>query len=148
MRKAGFTLPELIVVIGIVLALFGIAAVNLVGVQRRSYLDTTVSKLLIDIKEQQTRAMAGDTQDGDQQGDFGIYFEANKYTFFDGFEVMLDPSVSISSVGFPGSTLVFEKITGEVVGFTAGADFVSISDSASGLSKTIRLNRFGSINVE
>lgn len=158
MRRAGFTLPELVVVVGIVLALFGIAAVNLVGVQRRSYLESDKDKLVADIKEQQTRAMSGDTQDGSGQDNFGIYFESDGYTLFKGstysvdnttnFKVTIDPTVSISSVGFPNSTLVFEKIKGEVVGFTTGSDYVSLVDSASGVARTIRLNRFGSLDVE
>src|SRR4030042_5273018 len=80
----GFTLIELMVVMAIFALITGFGALNLVNLQTKSSLAAHVNTLVADIKEQQIKTMAGDMGGTASQIEFGIYFESNRYTLFQG----------------------------------------------------------------
>lgn len=150
-NQSGFTLIELVVVMGIILMLFGFVSFNLIGVQRGTSLNSIVDVLASDMASQQTKAMQGS---GLSSGNsYGIYFEESKYTLFQGtiyspsdinnFIVSLDSGVVFTNVTFPSNSLVFSPRSGEVNDFSNGQNTITIFDSQGTKTETITVNRYG-----
>jgi len=147
-KQQGFTFVELAVVLSIMALLLTLSVVSLGGVQQQAYVGKSLEILLSDIKLQQTKAMNGATEENSTYR-YGIHFETNTYTLFQGdtynpsdtknFTVTLDGQLTFASVTFPNSEIVFEKGSGEIVGFSDGNNTVSFSDG----SATITLNQIG-----
>ena len=152
-QQKGFALAELVVVMGMIAALFVIASVSLLGAQRKASQDTLVDTLLTDLRSQQTKAMTGDTEGTGAFESYGIYFGSDSYVLFRGvaynaaepsnFAVEIDPSLDFTNVTLPGAIIVFTNGSGEISGYASGADSLSIIDSVNGSQKTIQLNRYG-----
>lgn len=154
MRK-GFTLIEILLVMAIVSSLFAISIVNLNTLQQNTYQNTSEELFLSDLKLQQLKSMTGDNNSSSSFEPFGIYFEANSYTLFRGtsysstnpenFAIELNPNLSFSNVEFANSQIVFEKNSGEIIGFTDGSDTITINNSITGTNAVITLNKYGVI---
>jgi prepilin-type N-terminal cleavage/methylation domain-containing protein len=141
--KAGFTLIELVVVMGIFAIMVGFASINLIHPQTQASLDTTLTSLVSDLKEQQIRAMTGDDKSA-----YGVHITANNYTLFTGssystgteyFTVSLNSGLSISTP----SDIIFAQRSGE----TTQATF-TLTNSTSSESKTIIINTLGAIKIQ
>lgn len=153
--KKGFTLIELLIVLGIIGVMFTYASINLFSAQTETYLDSNLTSLLSDIKRQQLKSMLGETFGGASTYNFGIYFETNRYTLFQGtvfspsdpsnYSVDLEDTVQFSSINVPSSQLVFTKGGGEVVNYSAGSDTITIQDIRTSTQKTITVNQYGVI---
>jgi len=159
-KQAGFTLPELLITMGIIAILFGFVSINLIHLQRRSYLTTTVDTLVSDLNSQQNKAMVGDTEGSGTISDHGIYFETNQYILFRGssydplntsnFPVNLDPSLTFSSITFPSCPIcivIFSKGSGET-GLVDGSNTVTLTDSTNNEQKILELNKYGAITIQ
>ena len=154
-KYPGFTLIELALIMGIIAILVSFITINLLKPQTTASTASTVQILGADIKEQQIKAMSGDT-DGESSTDSqGIYFESNRYTLFRGpnyasgshyFQVDMDQNLILSNT-LPSSQVVFGKRSGEVANYTQGSDTITLSHSQSGEQKVITINRYGSITV-
>jgi len=154
----GFTIPELLIVIGILAILFGLTTPNLFKFRQRSVLNTTVDTLVSDLKSQQNKAMVGDTEGRATADYYGVRFEASQYILFHGssyspldatnFNIDLDPTLSFSSITFPSSNAIFATGNGELVGFVSGSDTVTLTDSTNGDQKIIQINIYGAITVQ
>lgn len=155
-NEKGFTLTELIVVMGILTILLSFVTLNLVNIQQKTSQRSTLDVLIADIKDQQNKAMAGGTKSG-QNTDYGIYFEANRYILFQGssyvsgdssnFAVNLDSGLTFTNILFPSSQIVFQRVSGEVIGFTSGQNTVTLTNSSNNDQKTIQINRYGVITA-
>lgn len=158
MRKnqSGFTLIELVVVMGILLMLFGFVSFNLVGVQRITSVTGTSDVIVSDISMQQTKAMLGA---GSSSGNsYGIYFESDKYTLFKGvsynasdpenFTIFLDPGIIFSNITLPANSLIFEPTSGEVSGFINGQNTIKLEDTQGSKTITLTINRYGVVTSE
>ena len=152
-RDGGFTLIEIILVLVIFSVIAALASVNLIRPQGRALLDTTVTTLVADLRQQQLKSMVGYSENGNSSIQ-GIFFEANSYTLFkdsyipdalDNFTVDLGPAIVITN-NLPGSRVVFSRTSGEVDGFAGGME-IEISNPATGETKTVGINRFGSMEV-
>lgn len=151
--KIGFTIIELVVVLGVLAITLAVASLNLTGIQNKTYLTTTVSTVVADIKKQQIKAMTGATEGRSDHDAYGIYFEADRYTLFHGAAyspselsnsvVMLENNVHVSANTFPSDEIVFDAISGEVEGFTAGQDTITLTNINTNEAKTITINRYG-----
>lgn len=142
----GFSITELLLIMGVFALLFGFASLNLLGIRSKTSLGTSVDVLLSDMKGQQIKAMTG-TEGGDN---YGVHFQTNSYVLFkssfnpsnpDNFEVTLD-DITVDTT-LPGSEVVFSKISGEVTGFNPSGNTIRFSSSSSTDQKIITLNRFG-----
>lgn len=159
MKKAyaysGFTLMEVAVVMSLLTLLFGFVWVNLLGSKDSASQNTSVDILLSDLRAQQLKAMLGDTEGRIGHDAYGIRFGTTSYTLFHGstyapadptnFTVSLGDNERFESVGFPGSVLVFASVSGEIDGFSAGADTIVLRNSSANTQKTFLLNRIGSV---
>ena len=154
-KYPGFTLIELALIMGIIAILVSFITINLLKPQTTASTASTVQILGADIKEQQIKAMSGDS-DGETTTDSqGIYFESNRYTLFRGpnyasgshyFEVDMDQNLILSNT-LPSSQVVFGKRSGEVASYTSGSDTITLSHTQSGEQKTITINRYGTVTV-
>lgn len=153
-NQSGFTLIELVVVMGIIFMLFGFVSFNLIGVQRKVSVNSTVDVLISDMASQQTKAMLGV---GLSSGNsYGIYFEDNKYTLFDGtiysssdpnnFTVSLSPGILFTNITFPSNSIVFSPRSGEMKDFSNGQNTITIFDSEGTKTETITINKYGVVS--
>lgn len=155
--QKGFTVPELVVVIGILSIIFATSVLSLTNIQQKAYLGTNIPTVLSDVKQQQLKAMYGDTQGTTIQTDYGIYLETNRYVLFRGstyspsdpgnYSINLEANVEFVNVTFPQSQIVFTKGSGEVSGFTANTNTFTMRNSASGEQRVITINRYGVIET-
>ena len=152
-NQRGFTLIEILITFAIFAITASLVGVTLIHPQTSASLNATVDALLVDIKNQQTKAMSGDSEGTAAAAAYGIYFQTNNYTLFrgdtyppgdpDNFLVETDP-VTISTT-LPSSQLDFQKLSGEPVGYVAGSNTITVSNA--GESKTITINRLGALTV-
>ncbi len=153
--KKGFSLIEIVVVLGIMSILVGIATVNLSSLQNNTSLNLTLETLISDIKQQQLKAMVSDTEGRSTAGNYGIYFDTNRYILFSGsvysasnttnFIVSLDSNIVFSNVTLPNSTLIFQQISGEVLNYGSTTDTFAITNTTTNDLKTVRFNGLGTV---
>lgn len=149
----GFTLPELIVTVGILMVLIAIAALSISRADLRADLNGKTLVLLADIKNQQLKAMSGETGATSTSADHGIYFGTNSYTTFRGstydpsnptnFIVQFENNLSFQNVQFQNSQIVFSKVSGEIKNYNPAGDTFSIVNNPTNEIKSIEFNKYG-----
>ena len=152
--KSGVTLIEVLVVIGILLTLIGMASISFLPFRSKSTLDTAVTTLISDTKSQQIKTMAGDTEGRGTNDNYGVHFDTNSYTLFHGsifnpsdtsnFTVALNDGIQIEST-FASSQIIFSIKSGEVISFSETQNSVTLEDTVEESSKTVNINRYGVI---
>ncbi len=140
MIQKGFTVIELIVVMGITLTLFAIGSLAFIKPQQKVNIESVVNTLITDIKSQQTKAMSGETN-----SDYTIHFETDSY-ILDNFTVALDESIKITDITFNNQDLIFQKGSGEV-NFVIGQNSLVIENESGDESVQISINKYGAINT-
>lgn len=146
--RKGFTLVELIVVISIMVTLLGIATINLVGSQQMASLTATEEILLADLKQQQLKAMIGDTEGRATSDSYGIHFEERSYVTFHGSSYSsgdtsnaitnLERNMQFNNAGFD---IIFSKISGEIT----APIVIELQENTTAKLKRIHLNIYGTI---
>lgn len=126
MPKKGFTLVELLLVIGIFALVAAISSVSFFSTINQADLGAAADVLVADIKTKQANAMAGRTDS----------------TWTLATASVLPDGVTLSTT-FPANALTFARGTGEIVGFTAGANTLTLTGRQG--SKTITFNKYGTI---
>lgn len=154
--KSGFTIIELLVTLSVFATLATFISINLINPQKKSSIDTQVQTVISDIKSQQIKSMLGATNGQPASQKHGVYFTQNNYVLFSGnsynpldssnFEVTLEGDVQISTT-LPLSTLLFEKISGEVTSFTNGQNTITFTNPTDNQNKTFSVNYLGSVSV-
>jgi hypothetical protein len=133
---------------GIFAVLASLSTLNLSKAQHGSSLNSTVDILVSDLKRQQYKAMAGDTEGRGTPSAYGIYFDNNRYILFHdtynpsdsaNFEVKLDGTLSLT----PNSEIVFAKGSGEISGPTS----ITIADTVTSSQKTLTINKYGVVTA-
>jgi len=158
MKAKGFALIELIVVIGMLAILLGFMTINIFGVQKRTVVTGTVDTLVADFRSQQTKAMTGVTSGGSTTPtSYGIWFASDRYILFQGTSynpnattnsvIILDPSVTFGSISLPNSSVIFATTSGEIVGYNAQLNSVTLSQTDVNMSRTIHVNQYGVITA-
>lgn len=155
MRYRGFVLIELVVVMGMLAVLVGLATTNLLGADRKASMTATIDTLVADLRSQQTKAMTGATTQGAAPLGYGIYFEDSRYTLFRGLTydandttnsvVIIDTRVKFSGITVPSSSVVFLSKSGEMNGYDPQLNSITVSHLDNNQSKSVRLNRYGTI---
>lgn len=126
--RRGFTLVEMIVVMAIGMIVLTATTVILLGGQRRVVRAMGVEQLVAEIRTEQMRSMMGDTTAGAGVVDLGA--------------LALDNNLTVGTT-FPGARITFVPISGEVEGYAAGNDTVTVVDSTDGTTKTLHINGYG-----
>jgi prepilin-type N-terminal cleavage/methylation domain-containing protein len=154
--QAGFTMVELLVVMALFATLITLTTVTLVRPQASASITKTANALVADIKAQQLRAMAGDSDSASSAQPYGIYVQGGQYTMFkgsaysgadsDNFVIGAGSGITLSTT-FASTQVVFAKGTGEVNSFNGSANTITVSSATSGQTKTITINRYGVVTV-
>lgn len=148
----GFSLVELLLVMGILGTLFGLTTVNLSNLLPRANLTALTEKMNIDLRDQQLKAMIGDTE-GRTSGDYyGVYIQSNQYVLFHGMSysesdesnvvIELDDEFELST-SFADQVVIFDRGSGEVMNFAEGNSAITITNTANNESRTLTVNRLG-----
>ena len=155
-NNRGFTFVELIIIMGIMTLLMMITTVNLLPIKQKVSLSTTVQSLITDIKQQQLKAMSGETGQG-------IYFDPDQknYYVFKGsvydplnptnFKISLDEQIIIVSLDFTDRQMIFLPESGEIGSFNPSfaLNKIIFQNIASGEQRTVSINKFGVVaNVQ
>lgn len=154
--QRGFTIIELIIVMGVFSLLSGIVVSNVVRSQHNVSIDSAINTLLVDIRSQQIKTMVGDTSGTGTISNYGIYFSQNSYTLFQGssyspsdpknFTITLDTNLQFSTDTLPSQTLIFSKLSGEFSNYQAGANTIAIQDTQTSQKQTITINKYGVVS--
>lgn len=146
MNKNGYTLAEILTIMGIMVVLLMISSVNFFPIKQKTSLSTTVQSLISDIKQQQTKSMNGDASQG-------LYFKSGSYVVFQGltyktanatnFNVPLGDQINLSSTNFSGNQIIFATASGEIIGAQPNGNQIVLVNTVSGEQKIIKLNKFG-----
>lgn len=158
----GFTLIELLVVFGIIGIITGFSFTNVLTSKNATSFETSVTTFISDLKEQQNKAMIGDT-DGTftKPQAYGIRFGTSDYSLFQGqyyylggitnFKVNLGDQIQFSNIALPTQfpsnekVIVFATSSGEIVNFVNGQNSFKIKNINTGEQKTITINKYGTI---
>lgn len=146
-KEKGFTLIEVLIVIGIsgIITLF--AGTNLLGFQKSTSLRTTADELVANMQKVQSLSVSA-------KGNFayGIHFDSSYYEIFigttynpsspDNVRINLPNGIALQNVQFsPSGDIVFEKLTGY-------PDYSGALDVVLGSEKvTVTVNSLGVINI-
>ena len=154
-NRSGFTLIELTLILTIFAILITFTSINLLRPQFSSSFNPTTNTLIADLKEQQIKAMAGDSEGTGSQVQYGIFFEGDKYILFRGptyivgnpsnFAIDLASDITITN-NLSSSQIVFEINSGEWVAYASSQNTV-ILQNLSGDQNTIGINRYGSVTI-
>mgnify|MGYP001585673852 FL=1 len=152
--QKGLTLIELIVVIGILSVLFAIGTVAVSNIRVITSNSTSTSVIVSDFKTQQIKAMTGDTEGRGTPDNYGVKILSDRYVLFhgtlydpanaDNFIVPIESGYTLSST-FPNSFVLFAFESGELIGFVPNQNAVTLTNTSSGQSKTIQLNKYGTV---
>ncbi len=148
--QRGFTMIEIIVVIGVLMLISSGATILFLSTQANNQREVIVNELISSLRKAQSRAI-----NGENQSEFGIYFEEHKYIEFQGASYMegnpdnivnlLPAGVTIRNINFNGDDFVYyERMTGEA-NYEGSVDIavVGIADA-----KRISVNKSGIVNLE
>ena len=152
-EQKGFTVIEFLLVCAIFAILIALTTANLYSFLHNNQTSTTINSLIADIKEQQTKAMVGDTEGRTGNSTYGINFATTKYILFHdtfsstnsaNFTITL-PNIEQVTTTFPNSQLVFDKGTGMIVGYASASASITLKDIATNKQKIINFNKYGII---
>lgn len=151
----GFTLIEFLVVMAVSAVIASLTIAAVIRPQTQIDLDGEVLKIISDIKSQQINAMVGATSGTLASTSYGVYFSASGYTLFRGtsynpadlenFSVSFPSSIQMQSNTLATSTIIFNRLNGEVYAYSAGANSVTFVNTISSVISTLAINRLGAL---
>ncbi|MEK7585110.1 MAG: hypothetical protein AAB455_01155 [Patescibacteria group bacterium] len=154
--KTGFTLFEIIIVIGIIILVTALAIIPFAGFRDEALIDGAAEDTLALLQEARTRTLSSE---GDSR--YGVYLESDRITLFkgDSFPGVGDPDnkeiifssrlTLLTSGGDLVDGVIFKRLTGELN--TGGSITINL-DLAAGQRyavkyRVIELSRSGLINL-
>jgi prepilin-type N-terminal cleavage/methylation domain-containing protein len=163
-KTYGFSLIELILVIALVSTILILVTVNLfrpISQTQASNVEADISSVL---NQAQNKAMNSDTAGGSSSERYGVHFETDKYVSFVGdsynsgdsknFEVdtpnniSLSPTLPCPSPPINCNNIVFEKISGEVVGFDESNNNICVTETSTNKTFLLTINFVGVVDVQ
>ncbi len=148
--QRGFTLVEVIVVIGMAAILMAVSVIALVRPQVQASVSTITDTFMADLKQQQLLSMMGDSGSQTLAQAHGVRITASSYTVFvgsaftgstDNFAINLPSEVTFSYSTLP-LDIIFTKHSGEITPISN-----LIIRNTSGDQKVLTINRLGGVTV-
>ncbi len=146
-KSKGFTLIELSLVMSIMAILLGFISIGLVRSQQNVSLFTTEEVLATDLRQQQLKAMIGDTEGRTTSDQYGIHFDANRYVLFHGSSFSEDSSNFVNNLSSnlqfnnAGFNVIFSRVSGEI----SSPVIINLQDKTTSSLKRIHINSMGVI---
>lgn len=152
--SSGFTFIEIIIVTAIFLILLALITPAVFNFQSTANSDGIIETLLADIKNQQIKAMTGDTEGRGIPDTYGVQIQPSSYVLFHGqnflpqddtnFTIDIDSQFQIVST-YANNSIIFASGSGEITNFSESANQIIIREERTGKEKTIELNKYGTI---
>lgn len=151
----GFTVPELIIVVSIILTIFAFAGINLLNIIPNAGLTGISQSFMADAKAQQNSAMLGESG-GASLSDYSIKINATSYVLFKG-QVYVAGASGNYETHFPDGitasttfedkdrTITFSALTGEIPGYSELSDYSVSFVGVNNKSITIKFNELGNV---
>ena len=159
-KFTGFTLIEVLVVMGIIAVIFSLSVLAVLNIQKGQLLDNHTWAVVSLLRQAQNQALNGVSVDGTNQTNFGVHFDdtAGQYTLFRGdsfdpsdpynFTQSLPSGLSFHLTLPSGNNVIFNKITGRVGNYNSLRHFIRIRDDNTGDEITIDFNQEGAVDVQ
>lgn len=154
--ETGFTLVEMMVVLGLFLVVFTISNVSLSGMIAKHSTEEFAEVFQSDARRQQMRAISGERSlDGNLS--YGIKYNNNNYVLFSGtysevspnnITVDLPSDIQFADITFPNQEIIFAKGSGEVTNFVSSSATVSIRNTSTNEDTRLRINQLGVLTKE
>lgn len=152
--KDGFTLVELLVVLGLFLIVFTLSNVSLSGMIARNSSSEFTQTFISDLNRQQNRAMTGETASGSATA-YGIKFSPTTYTLFSGttfsdaeptnINIQLPKDLQFENINLLQDQILFNQGSGEVRNYVATASSIQLRNTTSNAVQTFQVNELGVI---
>lgn len=148
--KKGFTLVELLLVMGIFAVLAAIGSVNYFSTISQTSAGTAEGVLIADLRSAQGKAMSSVGVSGMVAPSWGIKFLGTSYVIFPGPTyvpgatsnyVVSVPSGTTLTTTFPNSQVLFERLSGEILSYAEDTDTITLT--VEDTTKNIELNSYG-----
>ncbi|MBI2031302.1 MAG: type II secretion system protein [Candidatus Levybacteria bacterium] len=156
-KQKGFTLLEILISLTIFATLLGFATVSFLNTRQTSSINSSLEKIVSDIKSQQLKAMAGSSDGGESGSSYGIYFAVSSYTLFRGssynpsdstnLTIDLNENINMTSILLPSNSVVFSQQSGEILGFDSNNNSITLKNISANEQKTITINRYGATSL-
>jgi prepilin-type N-terminal cleavage/methylation domain-containing protein len=156
--KKGLTLVEILVVVGVLAIIFTLGTVVYGSFAQKDQVLSASREVENLINEARTKTIAGFTAGDDQARNFGVYFQSDRYYLFPGTvfdpnnqgnqEFLLPLSIEIKNVNLPGSSVIFEKVSGEVRNYDPVNNWLILASKRSEEEKKLTVNRLGVVVIE
>lgn len=123
----------------------GFITINLVRSQQGASLTSVEEILLADLKQQQLKAMIGDTEGRLDSDSYGVHFDQTKYTLFHGAYLIGASSNSVINLdnnmqfNNPNFNVIFSRLSGEI----PTVAMIELQDNTNSKLKRIHLNTLG-----
>ena len=150
--SSGFTLIEIIIVIGILATLFSMGLISIMNIRVITTNTTNTTVFISDFRTQQIKAMTGDTEGRGIPDNYSIKILPSQYVLYHGinynssdtsnFVIPTSTGYTLSTT-FPNSSIIFASGSGTIVGFTNNQNTVTLKNTSSGQAKTIHFNQYG-----
>lgn len=150
----GVSLIETIIVISVFATLISLVTLSLVNVRSKTSVNTALRSFITDIKNQQIKAMVGDTEGRGIPDIYSVYIKPESYTLFHGanysfgdagnFVIKIPDGYALSTT-FPSDKITFSSRSGEIENYVNGQNSIVFTESASGKQNIIRINKYGTV---
>ncbi len=146
--KHGYTMAELLVLMGIFAILVSLGSVNFFSTFNQNNVGTSLDVLLADLRSAQAKAMSGQTISG-TPANWGVKFLSDSYVIFAGtyiagaasnYVVNLPDGVTLTT-SFPSSQAIFLRSSGEIENYNASSDTLTLVSGTT--TKQLELNTYG-----
>jgi prepilin-type N-terminal cleavage/methylation domain-containing protein len=154
----GFTLMEIAIVLAVLATLFGLVWINLLGSREKASTAAATDTFVSDLRNQQLKAMLGDTEGRVGNDIYGIFLGTTSYTMFHGAvyspadpanqQVVLGDNMQFQNILFPGSVILFASGSGELLAYASTTASVKIVNTVSNDLRTVQLNSLGVVSYE
>lgn len=147
--KSGFSLIELLIVMGLVGILFSLGTLSLANYNKQDQLDSISAEIKLAIMQSQSQTVNGHPS--------GVYIGNTNFTVFftDQFEpgnlnnlvFDLPSGITFQNINLPENQINFLKVSGYVKNYSPPENF-TLHDQETGRTKVFNLNRLGVITTQ